>query len=241
MRCLRLFLLLATGSQLLCAREGPVPLSDVTRRSPIQLGAQLMTGYRSNYIFRGEELGRSVIEGQIASAIALSNDWALAGEADFLRGFEQGHFSQTTLYGELQYYVGDECTIGPSFAYQGYSDSYFKSGVEPGLAWRWNPVPDWSFSAAGVYDTGQEGFYGNAAISWQPLITDNIAWQTTAVFGASSDYMGSSGPSDLLLRTGWLIRMGASFRLQPFVGVNFSFGNRNEKKLIGGVWFSWVY
>lgn len=225
----------------LSAREGPAPLSDVMRRSPIQLGVQFMTGYRTNYVYRGIELGEQVFEAQAASSLALSNDWSLAGEADFVRAYANDAFSQFTLYGELQYYITDESTIGPSMAAQFYSDTIFRNACEPGLVWRWNPVADWSLSASGIYDTGQKGFYGNVSVTWQPLITESMAWVNTLTVGGAADYLGADGPTDLNLRTGLLIRMGPSFRLHPFIGVTFGVGDRDERSLNAGVWLSWVY
>lgn len=241
MQYLRSILLLTVAAPMLIAREGPVPLSDVTRRAPIQLGVQFMTGYRTNYVFRGVEAGEQAVEGQIASSIAVSNDMALAGEVNYVRAFKDGHFSQTTLYGELQYYIGKEATLGPSMGAQFYGDSVFRNGIEPGIVWRWNPELDWSFSASGLYDTGQKGFYGNVAVTWQPLITETTAWETSVVLGSAARYLDSDGPSDLMLRTGWLIRIGPSFRLHPFIAVTFGIGDRDERVLTGGVWFSWIY
>lgn len=235
-------LILLTGIPLLAAREGPVPLSGELRRSPIQLGVQFMTGYRSNYVFRGVELGEQAIEGQIASSIALSNDWALAGEVDFVHCFAAGNVSQTTLYSELQYYLADECTLGPSLGAQFYGGrTEFQSGCEPGFALRWNPVPEWSLAATGVYDGGQKGFYGNGAVTWQPLLTKSIAWENTVGVGISSDYLGASGFSDILLRSGLNIRLGPSLRLQPYTAITFRVGDRSGQTVCVGVWFSWVY
>lgn len=229
-------------AQMLSAREGPVPLSDELRRAPIMLGVQFMTGYRSNYVHRGVEVGEEVAEGQVASSIALSNDWALAGEFDFLHAFQGKDFSQTTFYGELQYYLGDELTVGPSIGSQFYGGkTVFRNAWEPGFALRWNPVPDWSFWATGLYDTGQKGEYGTVAVSWQPLIAKSVAWENTVAVGISSDYVGASGISDVMVRTGLNIRLGKNFRLQPFVGVTFGVGDRDGHKVTGGFWFTLVY
>lgn len=224
-----------------CAREGPSPISDELRRSPIQIGVQYMAGYRSNYVYRGIKMGEQVMEGQVASSISISNDWALAGEVDFVRGFFSKDFAHTTLYGELQYYIGQEAVIGPSFAGQFHTHADFKSGCEPGIVWRWSPINDFEMGASGVYDSGQKGFYGNVSATWQPLITQKIAWVNTAILGSSADYMDASGPSDATLRTSWLIRLGASFRLEPFISVTFGMGDRKKNFLAGGVWFTWMY
>ena len=225
----------------LSAYQGTPAVSDELRRAPIQLGIQLMSGYRTNAIWRGVPIAEQVGEFQIASSVAVSNNWALAGEFDYARGFVGQKGSHSTLYSELQYYLGEEMTLGPLVAGQWYRNCDFKNGLDTGIVWRWTPTRDWESQAQALYDSGQKGWYGQLAITWQPLISESTAWQTTVALGGAKDYLGTNGTNDATLRTGCLIRLGASLRLQPFIAYSWGFGNKNTRCFYGGLWFVWQF
>lgn len=60
----------------------------------------------------GEKDGGDSLEGQISGGASLSDSWAVSGELFAIRNWQRRHFSQTTLHGEVQYYLADECTAG---------------------------------------------------------------------------------------------------------------------------------
>lgn len=221
--------------------QGTPALSEEMRRSPIHLGVQLMTGVRTDSIWRGREIAHQVLESQIASSFALNNDWALSGEFDYNHGFSSRETSHATLYSELQYYLGEEMTVGPLAAGQWFNNCVFRNGMDLGGVWRWNPTRDWETQVQCLYDTGQEGWYSQIAVTWQPLISESTAWQSTIALGGVKDYFGTSGANEVMLRTGFLIRMGAYFRLQPFIAYSWGVGNENTRRLYGGCWFIWQF
>lgn len=200
-----------------------------------------MTGYKTNAVWRGRQIAEQVGEMQIASSFAMNNDWALSGEFDYNRGFAAKEATHTTLYSELQYYLGEEMTLGPLVAGQWYRDCDFRNGIDTGLVWRWSPTRDWETQAHALYDSGQKGWYGQASVTWQPLISESTAWQTTAALGGGRDYMGTNGANEIMVRTGFLIRLGASFRLQPFIAYSHGLGNENIRRFYGGCWFVWQF
>lgn len=221
--------------------QGVPSLLESSRRSPVFLGGSLMQGARSNYVYRGRKLGDQVWESQVAFSGALSNDWAVSTEVDFLRGFAGIEFNQTIAYGELMYYVGNECTVGVSVARNWFDNTMLKSGSEHGLHLHWSPTPDWYIHSCVVYDYGQEGFYGQASASWQPLILESTAWVSTVSLGASSSYHGVSGLQDFMVRTGPLFRMGAAFRLQPFVAYYQGLAHGISNYASVGIWVTWCF
>ena len=53
--------------------EGPPPLTEMDGRSPIRMGGELLGGYRSHYVYRGEKMGNNSVEGQISGGFSLSD------------------------------------------------------------------------------------------------------------------------------------------------------------------------
>ena len=75
---MRLFpIILCCAVQAVRGYDGPPPLTEVDGRSPIRMGGELLGGYRSDYIHRGEKMGPNSVEGQISGGASLSDSWAV--------------------------------------------------------------------------------------------------------------------------------------------------------------------
>ncbi len=141
-----------------------------------------------------------------------------------------GNFKQTSLHGELQYYLADECTAGLFLNGQWYDSCPLKSGSEPGLALRWNPSRDWSFRGSLLYDSGQDGLYSEWAATWQPLLSESVAMVNTVSLGFSQDYLGRTGLKEVMVRTGFLWGASTGLRVEPFIGLYCGYGRDDFKK-----------
>lgn len=221
--------------------DGPPPLTEVDGRSPIRMGGELLGGYRTHYIYRGERMGANSVEGQLSGGVSLSDSWALNGELFSIRNWQGRNFSQVSLHGEFQYYLADECTAGLFVNGQWFDSSPLKSGTEPGVALRWNPRPEWSFRGSLLYDSGQEGFYTEWAATWQPLLFDFLAMVNTVSVGFSQDYLGRSGLKEVMARTGFLWGVSSSLRVEPFIGLYCGYGRDDFKKVVLGLWCSYAF
>lgn len=94
---MRLFpIILCCAVQAVRGYDGPPPLTEVDGRSPIRMGGELLGGYRSDYIHRGEKMGPNSVEGQISGGASLSDSWAVSGEFFAIRNWQGRNFSQTT-------------------------------------------------------------------------------------------------------------------------------------------------
>lgn len=89
--------------------DGPPPLTEVDGRSPIRMGGNCWAATVRTTSTAGKE-GPNSVEGQISGGASLSDSWAVSGEFFAIRNWQGRNFSQTTLHGELQYYLADECT-----------------------------------------------------------------------------------------------------------------------------------
>lgn len=221
--------------------DGPPPLTENDGRAPIRMGAELMTGYRSDYVYRGERFGANALEGQISGGLSLSDNWALSGEMFAIRNWQGSKFRQDSLHGELQHYLTDECTLGLFVNGQWYDFSPMRNGVEPGLSLRWNPKPAWSFGGSLLYDTGQKGMYSEWSVTWQPLLTETLALSNTVSVGFAQDYLGRSGLKELVFRSGLLWSVSSNFRLEPFAGLYCGYGRDEFQKVVVGLWCSYSF
>lgn len=214
--------------------QGGATLTENPQRFPIQLGVEMSGGYRSDYVWRGWEMSPHVWETQLATSLSLSNNWVLGVEFDSMSSFAHSDFSQITLASECLYYLSSELTAGPTVAGQWYDDCLFNNAAELGGIIRWVPSKSWSSQASFLYDSGQQGWYEQISITWQPLISERIAVPTTLSFGACNDYLGTNGPHELMLRTGLLIRVSPSFKIQPFIAYSLGIRDQNTRCLYGG-------
>lgn len=205
------------------------------------MGGELLGGYRSDYIHRGEKLGANSVEGQISSGVALSDLWTLSGELFAVRNWQGRNFSQTSLHGEAGYYLADECMAGLFVNGQWYDSCPLKSGVESGLSLTWNPRPAWSFQGSLLYDSGQEGFYSEWDVTWQPLLSESVAMVNTVSLGFAHDYLGKNGLKELMVRTGFRWAVTSSLRVEPFLGWYCGYGRDDFKKAVLGLWCSYSF
>ena len=61
---MRLFFIIpCCAVQAVLGYDGPPPLTEVDGRSPIRMGGEMLGGYRSYYIHRGEKTGGDSLEG----------------------------------------------------------------------------------------------------------------------------------------------------------------------------------
>ncbi len=236
-----LTLILCGVCQAAFAMDGPPSLSDLTAGESYRLGIEALTGYRSHYIYRGERMGENTAEVQLATGIAVSNDWLANAEVFYARNWEHNNFWQTSLRGELLYYLTDECTAGALLGCQWFEGAAFRNGLEMGGAVHWNPSLDWALSGAVSYDTGQTGMMAECAVCWQPLICERVAMVNKVSAGFAYEYLGHNGLKELMFRTGLRWAVTENLRLEPFVGYYCGFGKEEFHKPVIGAWVSYSF
>lgn len=102
-------------------------------------------------------------------------------------------------------------------------------------------MPSWSFSGSFLYDSGQEGMYSQWGVTWQPLLCESVAMVNTVSLGFSHDYLGRNGLKELMVRTGARWAVSGSLRLEPFLGWYCGYGRDDFKKVVLGLWCSYVF
>lgn len=222
------------------AYEGPAPI-EVAEQVAIYVGVEALSGFRSDYVYRGEYVAESSIEFQISGGVALDDYWYMQGEFFYLNECESSPFRQTQLLGELNYYLNTESTLGYYVAGQDYDKSLLESGIEQGVVWRWNPSLNWGMMAKMLYDSGQEGAYAEMRATYMPLIAENLAWVNCAQVGCAINYADIDGIKELMLRTGLSWAVDESWKVEPYVAWYYGRGRDDFSQICAGFWLSYSF
>lgn len=202
-----------------------------------RLGVEVVTGYRSEYVYRGFKLADDVIDAQIEAEIALSNEWVLHLGASYATATGKGDFSETSGYLDLLYET-PKWTAGIAATFHTDDGSLFRDGLDlaPTFAWHLSEDLDLKFGVA--YDTGAEGWYGHLEAEWsKPL---NKSSFITALAGTSvvHDYYGAEGWHDLYARLSYSYAINSHVAVTPFIGASLPVrSGPTEESLHVGLWF----
>ena len=239
MRHATALLLLAAPAAVHAASVAGTQIADrpATGAADVPLGIEVVTGYRSEYVYRGFLLGRDVLEVQLETEISLSNQWSIGLGAWYASETGDGEFTETTAFTSLTYRTG-QWEIGGSASYHAYDHSLFQDGCDLGLHVTWRPSDDWSFTTGVYYDTGADAWYGKLEGMWSKP-TGNHSF-VTALAGAScvSGYYGRDGGNDAYGRLAWTYAFNDRVSITPFVGTSLTLdSDEGHDRLFGGLWF----
>lgn len=202
----------------------------------IPYGIEILTGYRSEYIDRGFSLSQGLIEVQIGSEIALSNQWLLQLGGWYGTGTGSGDFEAAEAFFGVRY-EGDDWDAGLDTSFTSYDHRIFRDGVTAGPFLNWYPHEDWRFGTLVEYDRGASGWYGVVEAGWsQPTGRDSFV-RAEAGLSAVSGFYGRSGMNDLYARVSWTYGFNRSVAVTPFVGTSVALDSAASTAAYAGIWF----
>ena len=200
----------------------------------VPIGIEVVTGYHSEYIYRGFKLAPSFIDVQAEAEIALSNEWVLNLGGYYGTATGDGDFSEAAAFFDLRY---EAKQWAASFAttWRDYEDSFFKDGFDLNPSFTWHLTEDWDLGAGVAYDTGDGGWYGNLEASW--LSKDSFL-SAKAGTSFTEDYYGDSGWHDVYARLSWTYAFNQHVAATPFIGTSIPTSSSPESsRLFAGLWF----
>jgi len=213
-----------------------LPLPALAQDVEIPLGIEVVTGYRSEYVYRGFALADDLIDVQLETEIALSEHWLLGLGGWYGTGTGSGSFDELAAFAALRY-DAERWDAGFQAAWHGFDHSLFRDGVDFGPFANWRPNEDWRIGAALSYDTGPDGWYGRFEAEWsQPTGRDSFLSLLAGASGASG-YYGRNGANDLYARASWTYAFNRSVAVTPFLGSSFALDSAGSDRLFGGLWF----
>lgn len=206
--------------------------------SEIPFGIEAVTGYRSEYVYRGFKLSHQVLDFQLETEIALSNHWMLAVGGWYATETGSGSFEEATGFVDLRY-EQDQWAIGLNTSYHSFSHTIFQDGVDAGLFFTWMPNDDFHLTAGGYYDDGAGAWYGKLEGGWSQATSDSSFVSFLAGTSWLDDYYGRSGWNDAYARLSWTFAISDRIALTPFVGTSLSLdsGGPGSDYVWAGLWF----
>ena len=206
--------------------------------SEIPFGIEAVTGYRSEYVYRGFQLADSMLDFQLEAEIALNNQWILGVGGWYGTETGSGNFEEASGFVDLRY-EAERWALALNTSYHAFTHPVFQDGVDVGIEFTWFPVDDFHVSLGGYYDDGPGAWYGKLEGGWsQPTGDDSFI---ALLAGASwlDDYYGRNGWNDAYARLSWTYAVSDRVSLTPFVGTSLSLdsGGPGDNYLWGGLWF----
>ncbi|MGB6219638.1 hypothetical protein [Haloferula sp.] len=202
--------------------------------SEIPIGIEIVTGYRSDYVYRGFSLADNLIEIQIGGEVALSNQWLL----DFGGWYGTGSDDFGEFSGSLGIrYDQDSWDAGFDAAWRSYENSFFNDGFDFGPFFNWRPNADWRIGSAVSYDTGPDGWYGEVEAEWSKPVGNSSFLSILGGASAVSNYYGRDGLNDFYSRLGYTYGVNDSVAFTPFVGASVPLYSGGSTRLFAGLWF----
>lgn len=211
----------------------------------IQLGIEAVTGFRSNYVYRGFELADSTLDFQIETEIALNDHTLLNVGAWYATENGNGDFDESAFFTHLRYEKSDKLTLGLSATYRDFNHSNmpasiaFEDGVDIGAFLTWHFSRDFSATTGAYYDTGAEAWYGHVETNWSHPLSEKAFFQLKTGISYVDDYYGRDGLNDAYGRFSLTYHISESVSITPFVGGSVLLDNDDagDDQAFGGLWF----
>lgn len=203
----------------------------------IPIGIEAVTGFRSESIWRGFKLGDKVLDFQLQTEIALSNEWRLDVGGLYATETGDGDFSESSLFVDLMH-DGEKFSVGVSVTLHSFDHAILNDGIDIAPSLTWHATSDLDVTGGAAYDTGADAPYLWLETEWSNPVTDSSFVVLKAGTSWVDNYYGRSGWNDFYARASFTYAISKSVSLTPFVGVSLPLGASNEtERLFGGVWF----
>jgi hypothetical protein len=203
----------------------------------VPLGIEVVTGYRTDYVYRGFQLAGSLIDVQAQAEVALNDAWLLNVGGYFGTATGDGDFSEAAAFFDFRYET-EAWSVGMATTWRDYDDSRFADGFDLQPTFLWHLGDHFDLGTGIAYDTGDGGWYGHLEAAWSMETGRDSFLSTELGTSWTEDYYGSSGWHDLYGRVGWTYAFNRSVSVTPFVGASVPMTSGPERnRLFGGVWF----
>ncbi|NWK57414.1 hypothetical protein HW115_17480 [Verrucomicrobiaceae bacterium N1E253] len=205
----------------------------------IQWGVEAVTGYRSDYIYRGFELAESTLDFQLEAEVALSDTLALNIGGWYATETGSGDFDEVAGFLKLHHQTTEHLTLGASATYRDFNNSLFEEGVDLGLTATWNFCRDFGITLGGYYDTGAEGWYGNLESYWTKPVSDKAFFALKTGISAVDSYYDRDGFNDVYARASLTYNISDTVSVTPFIGGSALLDSDDigDDTAFGGIWF----
>ena len=205
----------------------------------ISWGVEAVTGYRSNYVYRGFELSESTIDFQLEAEFALSNNLSLNLGGWYATETGSGDFDEAAGFLHLRHQTTEHLTLGLSGTYRDFNHPVFQAGVDAGAFATWQFCRDFGITLGGSYDTGAEGWYGHLETNWTKPLNEKTFFSLKTGISAVDTYYGRDGFNDVYGRAALTYNISEAVSITPFIGGSalLDTDDLGGDNAFGGIWF----
>ena len=209
------------------------------------LGIEAVTGFRSEYVYRGFTLAEdSVFDFQIEAEIAINDHTYLNVGGWYATETGRGDFDESAIFTKLNFVKSDEFTIGLNATYRDFSASAFESGVDFGIYGTYQFSKDFGLTSGAYYDFGADAWYANLEGNWSKALSDKSYVSLKVGVSYVNDYYGRDGINDIYARLSFTYHISETVSVTPFIGTSILIeddstvpGILNDDTTFGGLWF----
>lgn len=211
----------------------------------IPLGIEAVTGFRSEYVYRGFTLAEdTVLDFQTEAEIAVNNYTFVNVGAWYATETGRGDYDEAAFFTKLRFQKSDKLTIGLSATYRSFNHSVFEDGVDLGVFGTYQFCKDFGVTAGSYYDTGADAWYAHLESNWSKTLSDKAYVSLKTGVSYVNDYYGRDGFNDLYARLSLTYHISDAVSVTPFVGASVLIdddspvpGVNRDDSAYGGLWF----
>lgn len=201
----------------------------------LKLGIEAVTGYRSEYVFRGIKLADNVLDFQLQAEIALSNHWILNLGGWYATNSDK--FTEPAEFAELRYET-KEYASGITVTGMQPKHTVLGSGADFSPFFTWHATKDANLTAGIAYDTAAKGWYEYLEAGWTRPLNDSSFFSVLAGASTVQGYYNRNGGNDAYARLEYTYNINRAVSFTPFVGTSISLASQSgSDRFFGGAWF----
>lgn len=204
----------------------------------VPLGFEGVTGYRSNYVYRGFQLADHTLDFQLEAEVTVAENLYL-NLGGWIGTEFSNTFSEHSGFLELRYDLTEQITVGTSATFHDFDNSMFVDGFDLGVFGSYYLTDDWDVTAGAYFDEGSSAWYSELETGWSYRISDDAYFGLIGGVSLVEELYGSSGLHDFFGRVSLTYNINSVVSFTPFAGWSVEFddtdGDGNE--LFGGLWF----
>ncbi len=202
----------------------------------LRLGLEAVSGYRTDYVYRGFDLAGSTLDFQFEGEARLTDRVSLSLGA-WIAGALNDDFTELAGFADLRYDLTRQLTIGLNSSYHAFDETFFEDGFDLGPFLSYYVNEDWDFRLQASRDTGAEGWYASVESGWSHRLSDDAFLGLSGGLSWIDSYYDRSGVNDFYGRASLTYNVNSQISLTPFLGWSLEIEDGDGDELFGGLWF----
>ncbi len=202
----------------------------------IPLGIEVVTGIRSNYVYRGFNVGDALMDFQVETEVVIGESLSLGGGC-WLASEIGEDFTQGAGFLDLRYSLHENVTVTTSASYHAYNDDFFNNGLDLGSSLSWHLASNWSIKMGASRDLAAHGWYVNLGSDWSFRLSDKTYLALSTGISAIENYYGLSGLNDFHGQVSLTCNLNSMLSITPFAGWSCELDVGDGDEVYAGLWF----